>query len=150
YRASDPTEGVSAAKPLVRSKGHMTWGEEQITAYRAKHQLGTTARLAIELLLNVAARRGDAHRLGVQHIKYGKLTWRPNKTIRSTGKELSIRILPELQRALDAMPARDAALALLLNDYGKPFASAAAFGNKFADWCKQAGLEPIHCPDGQM
>ena len=39
------------------------------------------------------------------------------------------------------MPLRDTSLALLLNDYGKPFASAAAFGNKFADWCNAAGLE---------
>ena len=28
-------------------------------------------------------------------------------------------------------------------DYGKPFASAAAFGNKFADWCNDAGLKPV-------
>jgi integrase len=24
----------------------------------------------------------------------------------------------------------------------------AAFGNKFADWCKQAGLKPVMCDDG--
>ena len=34
--------------------------------------------------------------------------------------------------------------------YGKPLASAAAFGNKFADWCNQAGLEPVVCPDGRV
>jgi hypothetical protein len=33
------------------------------------------------------------------------------------------------------------ALTFLTTDYAKPFASAAAFGNKFAGWCKQAGLE---------
>ena len=48
------------------------------------------------------------------------------------------------------MPPRADALAFLLNDYGKPFASAAAFGNKFADWCTQAGLEPVMCADGRM
>jgi integrase/recombinase XerD len=150
YRGDDPTAGVKAAKPPVRSKGHMTWGDEQIAAYRDRHAFGTTARLAIELLLNVAARRGDAHTLGVQHIKAGKITWRPNKTARSTGKVLSIQILPELQSALDAMPSRDTSLAFLLNDYGKPFASAAAFGNKFADWCVRAGLKPVFCVDGRM
>jgi len=150
YRADDPTAGVNAAKPPVKSKGHMTWGDGQIAAFRDRHPIGTTARLALELLLNVAARRGDAHRLGTHHIKHGKLTWRPNKTIRSTGKELSIRILPELQQALDAMPSRGTSLAFLLNDYGKPFASAAAFGNKFADWCKRAGLESVVCPDGRV
>ena len=114
--------------------------------YRDKYQNGTVARLAIELLLNVAARRGDAHKLGWQHIKEGKICWRPNKTLRSTAKNLSIRILPELQRALDAMPRNDS-LTFLVNEYGKPFASAAAFGNKFADWCVAAGLEPVLCLD---
>ena len=47
------------------------------------------------------------------------------------------------------MPARESALGLLVTDHGKPFASAAAFGNKFADWCKQAGLEQVLCVDGQ-
>jgi integrase len=150
YRADDPTAGLKTAKAAVRSKGHMTWGSAQIAAYRERHAVGTTARLAIELLLNVAARRGDAHQLGVQHIKHGKLEWRPGKTLRSTGKVLSIRILPELQTALDAMPPKDGALAFLLNDYGKPFASAAAFGNKFADWCKRAALEPVMCADGRL
>jgi integrase len=150
YRADDPTSGVKAAKPAVKSRGHMTWGNAQIAAYREKHAIGTTARLAIELLLNVAARRGDAHKLGVQHIKHGKLEWHPHKTIRSTGRKLSIRILPGLQAALDAMPPRADALAFLLNDYGKPFASAAAFGNKFADWCTQAGLVPVMCADSRM
>ena len=107
------------------------------------------ARLAIELLLNVAARRGDAHRLGVQHSKNGKLCWRPQKTIRSTAKELKIRILPQLQRAMDAMPPRGTSLAFLLNDHGKPFASAAAFGNKFADWCEAAGLPKVTGEDGR-
>lgn len=92
FRADDPTAGVSAVKPAIKSRGHMTWGDEQIAAYRQRHPIGSTARPAIELLLNVAARRGDAHRLGVQHIKQGKLEWRPNKTIRSTGRELSIQI----------------------------------------------------------
>ena len=111
YRADDPTAGLRAAKPPTKSTGHMTWGDEQIAAYRDKHPIGTMARLAIELLLNVAARRGDAHRLGVQHSKNGKLCWRPHKTIRSTAKELKIRILPQLQRAMDAMPPRDTSLA---------------------------------------
>jgi integrase/recombinase XerD len=150
YRADDPTAGVNATRPVVKSHGHMTWRKEQITAYRDRHPIGTMARLAIELVLNIAARRGDAHLLGAQHIKRGRIEWRPSKTIRKTGKQLQIQILPELQTALDAMPSKDTSLAFLLNSYGKPFASAAAFGNKFADWCKQAGLEPVLCPDGRM
>ena len=121
-------------------------GDEQIALYRKRHRVGSTARLAIELLLNVAARRGDVHKLGSQHRKDGKLSWRPGKTLRSTAKML----LPELQRALDAMPQSELSLAFLLNDYRRPFASAAAFGNKFADWCLAAGLKPVLCDDGKI
>ena len=83
------------------------------------YDLGTVARLAIELLLNIAARRHDAHIIGQQHIRHGKLSWRPKKTLRSTGKQLSIRIMPELQAALEAIPAgvrADGVLTFLVNE----------------------------------
>jgi len=47
------------------------------------------------------------------------------------------------------MPASDG-LTFLLNEYGRPFASAAVFGNKFADWCRQAGLQGVECEDGRV
>jgi integrase/recombinase XerD len=147
--ALDPSESVKAIK-VARSIGHMTWLEPQIAMYREHHPIGTVARLAIELLLNIAARRDDAHALGYQHIKDGRLCWRPRKTQRSTGKLLKVRIMPEFQEALDAMPLSEDVLTFLTNDYGKPFASAAAFGNKFADWCRAAGLQPVLCDDGRI
>jgi integrase/recombinase XerD len=149
---ADPTEGVKPLKSGTKSKGHMTWLEPQIAQYRKHHQLGSVARLALELLLNIAARRHDAHQIGDQHVRDGKLSWRPHKTLRSTGKLLTIRILPSLRAALDAIPdtAREVGvLAFLVNDYGKAFGSAAAFGNKFADWCRAAGLQPVLCDDGR-
>jgi integrase len=148
---ADPTEGLKL-KSAAKSMGHMTWLEPQIAQYRERHAIGTMARLAIELLLNIAARRHDAHLIGMQHARDGKLTWRPSKTERSTGKSLTIKIMPELQAALDAIPkaARaDGVLMFLVNDYGRPFASAAAFGNKFANWCRKAGLEAVECADGR-
>jgi integrase/recombinase XerD len=150
--AHDPTEGIEVLKG-TKSRGHMTWLEPQVAQYRQRHQLGTVARLALELLLNIAARRHDAHQIGQQHIRIGKLSWRPHKTLRTTGKMLSIRIMPDLQAALDAMPQvtrADGVLTFLVNDYGKPFASAAAFGNKFADWCVAADLKPVLCDDGRV
>ncbi|MGA9455247.1 MAG: tyrosine-type recombinase/integrase [Pseudolabrys sp.] len=86
--------------------------------------------------------------IGRQHLRNGCLSWRPSKTSQTTGKLLTIRILPELRAALDAMPQNDA-LTFLLTEYGRPFKSAAAFGNKFADWCNAAGLEPVLCDDGK-
>src|SRR5262245_47121180 len=91
----------------------MTWGDEQIALYRERHANGTMARLALELMLNIAARRHDAHLIGRQHLRDAKLSWRPNKTSRTTGKLLTIRVLPELQAALDAMPPSNALTFLL-------------------------------------
>jgi hypothetical protein len=51
----DPTTGVKNLSG--KTTGYMTWLEPQIAQYREHHQLGTMARLAIELLLNIAARR---------------------------------------------------------------------------------------------
>ena len=150
----DPSVGLKPDRG-VKSSGHMTWKPPQIALYREAHALGTVPRLALELMLNVAARREDAHKLGRQHMSFDadhqiwKLTWRPSKTLRSTGKSLSIPNLPSLQAALDAMPKSDA-LTFLLTDRGRPFASAAAFGNKFADWCKAAGLKSVLCDDGRV
>ena len=146
-RSNAPTAGIKVKTEA--SLGHMTWGDAEIARYRQHHKLGTAARLALELLLNVAARRGDAHVLGRQHLRNGKLVWRPHKTLRSTAKQLAIPVVPELQAALDALPATDG-LTFLVTDRGRPFASAAAFGNKFADWCKAAGLRPVHCDDGRV
>jgi integrase/recombinase XerD len=123
-RADDPSAGVKAVK-VGKSVGHMTWLEPQIAMYRERHKVGTAARLAIELLLNIAARRLDAHMIGHQHIRDGKLCWRPHKTLRTTNKMLKVPILPEFQEALDAISSNDS-LAFLVNDYGRPFASAAA------------------------
>ena len=147
--AVNPTDGVKPSKAR-KSDGHMTWQDEQIAMYRGHHALGTMPRLALELLLNIAARRGDAHLLGRQHISKGRLCWRPGKTKRTTGKSLEIGIIPELQTALDAMPHSGDVLTFLTNDYGRPFASAAAFGNKFADWCVAADLKSVLCDDGKI
>lgn len=144
---TDPTIGMKTVRP-PKTSGHITWGDAQIEQFRQRHAYGTMARLALELMLNIAARRHDAHQIGRQHLRNGRLSWRPSKTAQSTGKVLTIPVLPELQAALDAMPHSDA-LTFLLTDYGRPFASAAAFGNKFADWCDAAGLEPVVCNDGK-
>jgi integrase/recombinase XerD len=144
----DPSAGIKIARG-PKSRGHLTWGTPQIEQYRDQHALGTAARVGLELMLNIAARRHDAHLIGRQHMRDGKLSWRPHKTLRTTAKLLTIRVLPRLQEALDAMPKSDA-LTFLTTDYGRPFKSPAAFGNKFADWCSAAGLKPVLCEDGRV
>jgi site-specific recombinase XerD len=148
--SADPTEGLKL-KAAPKSIGHMTWLEPQIAQYRERHAIGSMARLAIELLLNIAARRHDAHLLGQQHVRDGKLHFRPHKTINSTNKTLTIKIMPELQAALDAIPKGtrgDGVLTFLTSEKGSAFSSANSFGMTFAQWCKQARLEPVLCDDG--
>jgi integrase len=144
----DPTIGIETTRP-PKSDGHLTWGEAQIQQYREQHAVGTMARLALELALNIAARRHDVRLIGRQHLCNGCLSWRPSTTSKTTAKVLTVPILPELQAALDAMPRTDA-LTFLLTEHGRPFKSAAAFGNKFAAWCEQAGLKPVLCDDGKV
>ena len=65
---TDPTIGIKTTRP-PKTSGHVTWGDAQIEQYRERHTIGTMARLALELMLNIAARRHDAHLIGRQHLK---------------------------------------------------------------------------------
>jgi integrase len=78
-RADDPTEGIKTNRP-AKSDGFRTWGEAEIAAFRAHHALGARARLALELLLGTAQRRGDVVLMGRQHIRENVLCVRQNKT----------------------------------------------------------------------
>ena len=66
--------------PNARSKGFHTWTEEEIDQYRAHHKLGTKARLAMELMLWTDQRRGEAIRMGRQHIRDFLMIRRPPRS----------------------------------------------------------------------
>lgn len=122
--------------PNARSKGFHTWTEEEIDQYRAHHKLGTKARLAMELMLWTDQRRGDAIRMGRQHIRDGRLHFTQGKT----GADLGLPVAPQLLEVIVAMPpAAKGHLCFLVTEYGKPF-SDAGFGNWFRDQCDAAGL----------
>ena len=132
--SDDPTRDVKARIPR-KGEGYRPWGEEQIAAFRAHHNLGTRSRLAIELLLNTAQRRSDVIRMGPQHIRNGRLHVRQQKT----GAFLRLPIFPELQAAIDAMPSAGRHLTFLVTSAGKPF-SPDGFTNWFRGVCSEAGL----------
>lgn len=118
-----------------RSEGYHTWTEDEIATYRAHHELGTNARLAMELMLWTGQRRSDAIRMGRQHIVDGRIRVVQDKT----GKELWIPVAPQLLEAIVAMPAARNHLCFLINGQGRPF-TRAGFGNWFRDQCDAAGL----------
>jgi len=86
------------------------------------------------VLLYTGLRRGDAVRIGRQHIRDGIATIRTEKT----GIEVHLPILPELREALDYGPTGD--LAFICGMNGKPLAKE-TFGNMFRDACRAAGVK---------
>lgn len=131
------TNPVLATKPYkVDSTGFHTWSEDEIARYEARHPVGTKARLAFDLMLWTGQRGGDARVMGPQHVKAKRL----HVTQEKTGAVVSLPILPAL--AASIMAANPGALVFLLSEHGKPY-TRKGFGNKFRQWCDEAGLP--HC-----
>jgi integrase len=117
--------------------GFHSWSLEEIAKFEAKHPIGSKARLAMSLLLYTGQRRSDIVVLGRQHVKKGRLEFTQIKNINSKPTHMSIPILPELQRIIDASPCGD--LTFLVTEFGKPYSND-GFGNWFRRMCKSAGL----------
>ncbi|MBR0698224.1 site-specific integrase [Bradyrhizobium lablabi] len=132
----NPALGV---EKIHDSDGWHTWTAEEVSAYRAHHPVGTKARLALEIMLNVGARISDACRIGRQHEGEGRLkfvAWKGrNKS--KTRRTIDVPILPELAHALSSAPTGD--MTYLVNDLGRGF-TINGLGNKMRDWCDAAGL----------
>jgi integrase len=130
--AVDPTVGIKIKAP--KSDGFLTWAEPHIEAYRARHPIGTMARLALELFLNSAQRRSDVLHMGRQHVHDGRLQFQQKKT----KVRLTIPVLPELATALAAMPAEN--LTFLVRENGQQFTDS-TLGRWFRERCDEAGLK---------
>jgi integrase len=131
-RPDNPTFGIK--RPKIRTDGWRTWTEEDISAFETKHPIGSQARLAMALMLHTGQRRSDIVHMGWQQVRDGVIEVRQRKT----KTVLKIPIHPELQKILDATPSNH--LPFLATTAGKPFTSAASFGNWFGERCREAGL----------
>ncbi len=134
--SSDPTAGLRAPRKKNR-EGFTPWPIEAIEQFRARHPLGTTARLALDLLYGTGQRRSDIVRMGRQHVRNGVLSMRQQKT----GTLIEIPIVAEITAALDAMPASDN-LTFLVMSSGRPF-TPEHFTAWFRDRCAEAGLSGL-------
>ncbi len=132
----DPLAGIKLVP--IKSDGHHPWEADECAQFEAHHPIGTRARLAYELLLQVGHSRCDIVRMGRQHVRNGTLSLRRQKT----KVQFDVTVMPMLQAAIDAMPPSDH-LTFLVTAQGKPF-TAAGFGNWFRDVCNEAGL-PKRC-----
>lgn len=148
YVEADPTADVDFLASA--SEGFHTWTIDEVRAYEKQHPIGSKARLALALLLFTGVRRSDVVKLGRQMERDGVLHFTETKgatsralsrkTKRPSPKIRALPILPELREAIDACPSGQ--MVYLVTAFNKPF-TAAGFGNRFRDWCDEAGLN--HC-----
>lgn len=118
-------------------EGFHDWTDAEIAQYRAKHALGTMARLTLELALNTAARRCNINKIEREHINGGRIYVDHAKD----NNDASILMLATTKKAIDALPAAPIRY-LITTQFGKPF-SDAGLGNRMRKWCDEAGLP--HC-----
>ena len=136
--ANNPALGV---KKINKSEGHHAWNELEISKFRAKHPIGSTARAALELSLNSGARRNDLVRLGIRNVINGKLAFTPGKITRAVNKpQIALPFLQNTKAAIEST--KHKGLTFLCNEYGRSF-SGNGFGNRMRKWADEAGLP--HC-----
>jgi integrase len=130
----DPTRDVRDL-PKPRNNGFPIWTEDDVAAYEQRWPIGTRQRVWLDLLLYTGLRRGDAVRLGRQHVRDGVATIPTEKSGGSI--EVTIPILPVLAATLRAGPCSD--LAFIAGESGRPLTKE-SFGNEFRNACRAAGV----------
>jgi integrase len=131
----DPTIGVEdPARP--KGGGFPVWTEEQVSAYERRWPIGTRQRVWLNVLLYTGLRRGDAVRLGRQHVRNGVATIKTEKS--GFELEVTLPILPVLAETLKVGPCGE--LAFIAGATGKPF-DKRSFGNQFRKACRAAGVK---------
>ena len=122
------------------SQGFHSWNLDEVQQFEKRHAIGTKARLALALLLYSGQRRSDVILFGRQHVRDSWLIFTQQKNRKRKPISLSIPMVPALRTIIAASPCGD--LTFLVTEFGRPF-TAGGFGNKFREWCDQAGLR--HC-----
>ncbi|MFZ5693296.1 MAG: tyrosine-type recombinase/integrase [Pseudomonadota bacterium] len=128
----DPAAKV-AYPPMKSGDGFPAWTDDDVAAFRRRWPLGTRQHVWLAVLLYTGFRRGDAVRLGRQHVRDGIARIRTEKT----ETPVTIRLLPPLLEAIEAGPTGD--MAYICGANGKPLTKE-SFGNEFGDACRKAGI----------
>lgn len=152
--SSNPAAGV---RYLEGGEGFHSWTVEEVRRYQDRWPIGTTARLALDVLLYTGTRRSDAVRLGPPmerrrvdahgrqleqlHFTEVKNAERKVRRRKDGAKKREIPILPVLRSTIDATTC--GLRTYIVTSFGKPFTSN-GFGNRMRKWCDEAGL-PERC-----
>jgi integrase len=130
----DPTTGVkNPARP--KGGGFPVWTEDDVARYEGQWPPSTKERVWLDVLLYTGLRRGDAVKLGRQHVREGVATIRTEKS--QGGITVTIPILPPLAATLEAGPCGE--LAFICGEGGQPLTKE-SFGNAFREACRAAGV----------
>lgn len=132
---ADPTAEVANPAKPKGSSGFRPWNEEDVASYQGRWPLGTRQRVWLDVLLYTGLRRGDAVRLGRQHVRDGVATIKTEKS--GFTVEVTLPILPVLAATLKAGPCGD--LTYIVGASGQAL-SKESFGNEFRIACNAAGV----------
>lgn len=127
----DPTAG--RAVPKLKTKGFPVWTDADIEAFERRWPRSTRERVMFDIFLYTGLRRGDATRLGRQHVRNGVITLDTEKN----DTRVTLPVLLELEQTLAAGPTGD--LAFIASRDGNPLTKESV-GNYFADACRAAGI----------
>jgi enterobacteria phage integrase len=133
WRDDNPIIGIEP----FRKGTHHTWTEGELRTFETRWPLGTRQRLAYALLLYTGQRVGDVAKMNRADISDGLLHVIQQKT----GAELYLPVLPELEQAMRAYPAKG--LTLIGREDGKPL-TRPALSHLMREAIKEAGL-PAKC-----
>ena len=131
---TDPTVGVENPK-RKKSDGFPPWTEDHVATYERRWPIGTRERVWLDVVLYTGLRRGDAVRLGRQHVQDAIATIKTEKS--GFTVEVTLPILPVLETTLKAGPCGD--LTFIVGESGRPLTKE-SFGNLFPDACREAGV----------
>jgi integrase len=140
--AHELSDGRNPAEGITRTRndggdndGHLAWPIELIEQYEKRWPIGTKQRLVFDVYLYVGLRRGDAARLGKQHIKRGIVHLMTEK---SQGKmPIYVPIHPALATSIKACPSPG--LAIIAKDDGTNYTKE-TLGNFFREAVEAAGI----------
>jgi integrase len=135
HLTADPTASVRNPR-RTSGPGFRPWTEDDVIAYEQHWPVGTPQRVWLDVLLYTGLRRGDAVRLGRQHVRNGVAVLTTEKS--QGGVTVTLPILRVLAQTLAAGPCGD--LTFIVGEQGHPLTKE-SFGNLFRKACDAAGVK---------
>ena len=129
----NPTDGIKVTRG--DGEGHLAWPIEMIEQFEQRWPLGTKQRLVFDVFLYIGLRRGDAARLGKQHIRNGVVHLMTEKS--GGTMPIYVPVHPALAASMAACPS--SGLAIIAKDDGTNYGKE-GLGNFFREAVAAAGI----------